>query len=110
MQQARGDVAEQESIGETRVAEAERDRVIQVANANKLREIGTREAQREQAVRLAELDKEQKIGEQTAGFERDAQVKDGPADHAREHGRRPKPRPSRARIPPRRRSLPRRPR
>ena len=27
-------------------------------------------------MRVAELDKEQKVGEQTAGFERDAQVKD----------------------------------
>jgi len=62
-------------MGETRVAEAERERMIQVANANKLRDIGTREAQREQAVRLATLDKEQKTGEQTAGFERDADVK-----------------------------------
>lgn len=76
IQQARGDVAEQEKLGETRVAEAERDKVIQVASATKLREIGTREAQREQAVRLAELVKEQTIGEQTAAFEREAQVKD----------------------------------
>ncbi len=75
IQQARGDVADQERMGETRVAEAERDRMIQVADANKLRDIGTREAQRAQAVRLAELEKEQKIGEQTAGFERDAEVK-----------------------------------
>ena len=75
IQQARGDVAEQERIGETRVAEAERDRVIQVACANKLRDIGTREAQREQAVRLAELDRDQKVGEQSSGFDRDAQVK-----------------------------------
>ncbi len=75
IQQARGDVALQLQLGESRVAEAERDRVIQVANANKLRDIGTREAQREQAVRLAELDKEQKTGEQTAGFQRDAEIK-----------------------------------
>jgi len=75
IQQARGDVALQLQLGETRVAEAERDRMIQVANANKLRDIGTREATREQAVRLAELEKEQKIGEQTAGFQRDASVK-----------------------------------
>ena len=47
IQQARGDVAEQERMGETRVAEAERDRSIQVAGAHKLRDIGTREAQRE---------------------------------------------------------------
>jgi flotillin len=76
IQQARGDVAEQEKLGETRVAEAERDKVIQVASATKLQAIGTREAAREQAVRLAELSKEQAIGEQTAGFEREAQVKD----------------------------------
>jgi flotillin len=75
IQQARGDVALQEQLGETRVAEAERDRMIQVANAHKLRDIGTREAAREQAVRLAELEKEQKIGEQTAAFQRDASVK-----------------------------------
>jgi flotillin len=75
IQQARGDVADQERMGETRVAEAERDRTIQVATANKLRDIGIRENQREQAVRLAELEKEQKIGEQTAAFERDANVK-----------------------------------
>src|SRR5690606_32628223 len=72
----RGDVAEQEKLGETRVAEAERDKSIQVANANKSREIGTREALREQAVRVAELAKEQQIGEQTAAYERDSQVKD----------------------------------
>lgn len=75
IQQARGDVADQERMGETRVAEAERDRTIQVANAHKLRDIGIRENEREQAVRLAELQKEQKIGEQTAAFERDANVK-----------------------------------
>jgi len=51
IQQARGDVADQEKLGEVRVADAEREKVIQVASATKLREIGTREAQREQAVR-----------------------------------------------------------
>jgi flotillin len=76
IQQARGDVAEQEKLGEIRVAEADRDKMIQVAGATKLREIGTREAQREQAVRIAELDKEQQVGEQTAAFQRQAQVKD----------------------------------
>ena len=76
IQKARGDVAEQEKLGETRVAEAERDRVVQVANAHKTREIGTREAMREQAVRIAELDKEQQVGEKTAAFLREAQVKD----------------------------------
>ncbi|MFH0938154.1 MAG: SPFH domain-containing protein [Planctomycetota bacterium] len=76
IQQARGDVADQEKMGEVRVAEAEREKAVLVANAQKIKVIGTREAQREQAVRVAELDKEQIIGEQTAGFERDAKVKD----------------------------------
>src|SRR5262245_3710624 len=76
IQQARGDVAEQVRIGESRVAEADRDKAIQVAGANKLRQIGTREAEREQAVRLADLAKEQSIGEQTAKFEQDSKVKD----------------------------------
>jgi len=75
IQQARGDVAEQLRLGESRVAEAERDKLIQVANAKKDQQIGTREADRAQAVRLAELEKEQKVGEQTAGFQRDASVK-----------------------------------
>jgi flotillin len=75
IQQARGDVAEQERLGETRVAEAQRDQAIQVAGANKERSIGTRDAEREQKVRIAELEKQQAIGEQTAAFERQAQVK-----------------------------------
>ncbi|MGC4007072.1 MAG: SPFH domain-containing protein [Pirellulales bacterium] len=75
IQQARGDVAEQERFGESRVAEAERDKIIQVAAANKLREIGMREAAQEQAVRVAALDKQQKIAEQQAAFEREAAVK-----------------------------------
>ncbi len=98
IQQARGDVADQEKMGEIRVAEAQREQLVLVANANKMREIGTREAQRDQivrtsevdkeqkigeqtaardqAVRLAELDKERKIAEQTAIFERESQLKD----------------------------------
>jgi flotillin len=76
IQQARGDVAEQEKLGEVRVADADRDKVVQVAAATKLREIGTREAQREQAVRVAELQKEQHVGEQSAAFQRDMQVKE----------------------------------
>jgi len=76
IQKARGDVADNEKMGAIRVAQAEREQAIEVANANKTREIGTREALREQAVRLAELDKEQKVGEQKAGYEREAQVKD----------------------------------
>jgi flotillin len=80
IQKARADVADNEKMGEVRVAEAERDKTVQVANAHKVREIGTREALREQAVRVAELDKEQKIGEQTAGFQRDAEVKGAERD------------------------------
>jgi len=76
VQQARGDVADQEKLGEVRVADAERERMVQVANATKLRDIGVREAAREQAVRIAELEKEQGIGEQTAAYEREAQIKD----------------------------------
>ena len=87
IQQARGDVAEQLRLGESRVAEAERDKSIQVANAKKHQQIGTREADRAQAVRLAELEKEQKVGEQTAAFQRDAQVKGRPADDAHLDGR-----------------------
>lgn len=75
VQKARGDVADNEKMGEIRVADAEREKTVLVANAHKVREIGTREAMREQAVRVAELDKEQKIGEQTAAFQREAEVK-----------------------------------
>ena len=75
IQQARGDVADNEKMGETRVASAERDKSIQVSNARKEQSIGTREAQREQAVRIATLEKEQSIGEKTAAFEKDTQVK-----------------------------------
>ena len=80
VQQARGDVAEQEKMGEIRVAEAERDKMVKVAEATKVREIGIREAQRGQAVRVAELAKEQSIGERTADFERDTQVKNAERD------------------------------
>jgi len=75
IQQARGDVAEQEKLGEVRVAEAERDRTVQVSNAIKLREIGMREAEREKMVRIADLDKEQKFGEASAALEREAMIK-----------------------------------
>ena len=75
IQKARGDVADNERMGEVRVAEAEREKTVSVANAHKVREIGARQALREQAVRVAELEKEQKIGEQTAAFQRDAEVK-----------------------------------
>lgn len=76
VQQARGDVADQERMGEVRVAEAEREKLVLVANASKEREIGLALADRERAVRLAELDKERQAGEQTAVFEREVQVKE----------------------------------
>jgi len=81
VQKARGDVAEQEKLGEIRVANAEQERTIQVSNAHKLREIGVKEAQRDQAVRVAELEKETAIAQQTAAFERDAQIAE--ADRAK---------------------------
>jgi flotillin len=80
IQQARGDVAEQEKLGEVRVAEADRDKMISVANAQKTRAIGTREAQREQVVRIAELEKEEQFGEQKAAYEREALVKESERD------------------------------
>lgn len=76
IQQARGDVADNEKMGETRVAAAERDKSIQVASARKEMAIGTREAQRDQAVRVATLEKEQNVAERKAAFERESQVKD----------------------------------
>jgi flotillin len=76
IQQARGDVADNERMGETRVASAERDKSIQVANARKEQAIGTREASRDQAVRVATMEKEQSVGEKQAAFEQQAQVKD----------------------------------
>jgi flotillin len=65
VQQARGDVAEQEKTGEMRVAAAARDRTI-----------GVRDAERTSAIRIAELEKEQKIGEETAALEANARVKE----------------------------------
>jgi len=82
VQQARGDVAEQEKLGEVRVAEATREKDIQVANARKLRQIGLRENEQEQAVRVAELSKAQQVGEQTAAFEREAQIKQSQREQA----------------------------
>jgi flotillin len=76
IQQARGDVAEQEKLGEVRVAEADREKSVSVAMAHKERDVGTRDAIREQTVRIAEMEKAQVIGERTAAFQRDAQVKD----------------------------------
>ncbi|MDR1959713.1 MAG: hypothetical protein LBQ54_11845 [Planctomycetaceae bacterium] len=87
IQKARGDVADNERMGEIRVAEAEQTKAIQVANAQKTQMIGTREAERERAVRVAELDKDQEvrlaelskeknIGQQTAEFEKESQVRE----------------------------------
>jgi flotillin len=76
IQQARGDVADQEKSGEIRVAEAERDKQVKVADAAKQQTIGIRSAERDRAVRVAELEKEQTVGEQGAAFLRDAEVKD----------------------------------
>jgi len=75
IQKARGDVADNEKMGETRVATAERDKAIQVASARRDQMIGTREAEREQAVRVANLEKEQIVGEKQAVFEQQASVK-----------------------------------
>ena len=91
IQKARGDVADNEKMGEIRVAEAEQAKAIQVSNAVKTQRIGTREAEREQEVRLAELDREQAVrlaelakertvGEQEARFEQESQVKQAERD------------------------------
>ena len=82
VQKAKVDVAEQEKLGQIGMAEAERERAIQVANAGKLREIGTREADRDKAMRIAQLEKEQKVAEQTAAYEREAQIKDSQRQQA----------------------------
>ena len=76
IQLARGDVADNEKMGETRVATAERDKSIQVANARKEQTVGTREAERDKAIRVADMEKEQTIGERSAEFERESQVKE----------------------------------
>src|SRR5579864_5471344 len=73
VQKAKVDVSLQEKSGQIGVAEAERDKFIQVANATKLRE---------QAVKLAQLAKEQAVGEQTAALEREAQVKQAQREQA----------------------------
>ncbi len=76
IQKARGDVADNEKMGEVRVATAERDKSIQVTNARRDQVIGTREAERDRAVRVAELEKEQTVKERQATYEQEAQVKD----------------------------------
>ncbi len=82
VQKAKVDVAEQEKLGQIGIAEAERDRSIQVANAGKLREIGTREADRDKAMRLAQLERDQKVAEQAAVYEREAQIKESKRQQA----------------------------
>jgi len=82
VQKAKVDVAEQEKLGQIGIAEAERDRSIQVATAGKLREIGTREADRDKAMRLAQLERDQKVAEQAAVFEREAQIKESQRQQA----------------------------
>ena len=76
VQKARGDVADNEKMGEIRVAEADREKAVQVAIANKARAIGTREAERDQAISVANMDKEQQVGEQQAAFQQEALVRD----------------------------------
>jgi flotillin len=76
IQQARGDVADNEKMGETRVASAERDKSIQVASARKEQAIGTRSAQRDQAVSVAALERDQLVAEKSAAFEAESQTKD----------------------------------
>ena len=79
IQKARGDVADNLRMGETRVASAERDKSIQVAEASKEQSIGTRTAERDQAVRVASLEKEQVVGEKQAEQEMRIQVADADA-------------------------------
>ncbi len=82
VQQARGDVAEQEKLGEVRVAEAEREKSVLVAQAGKDRQIGLAVAERERAVRIADLQKERDVGEQLAELGRDAQIKEAQREQA----------------------------
>ncbi len=80
VQQARADVAEQEKLGEIRVAQNVRDKEVSVAEAIRSQQIGIRAAQREQAVRVAELEKEENIGKQNAAYERDTKIKEAERD------------------------------
>jgi len=76
IQQARGDVADNQKMGEIRVATASRDQAVQVAEAQRDQTIGTRSAERERAVQVAILEKEQAIGERKAAFRQQAEVKE----------------------------------
>ena len=74
VQKARGDVAEQEKLGETRVAEANQEKDIAVANARREKEIGVKSAERDTAVQVAELDRETAVAQQRAEFLRDTEI------------------------------------
>jgi len=76
IQQAEIDVSLQVKRGAMGVAEADKDKLVAVANAEKLRDIGTKDAERERAVRIAELEKDRKVGEQTAAFQQEAAVRE----------------------------------
>jgi len=80
VQKARGDVAEQEKLGEIRVVGAERDKLIEVANAQREQEIGIRSAERDRTVRVAELSKEEEYGKQKALYEQDTLVAEANKD------------------------------
>ncbi len=80
VQQARADVAEQEKLGEIRVAQNVREKEVQVAEAQKAQVIGIRAAQRDQSVQVAELEKSEKVGQSNAAFQRDAQIKEAERD------------------------------
>jgi flotillin len=76
IQQAEIDVAEQIRHGAIGVAAAERERMVQVAIANKQKDIGTKEAERDKLVEIASLEKETQVGQRAATFAQDAQVKE----------------------------------
>ena len=76
VQQARADVAEQEKLGEVRVADNVRQKEVAVAEATKNQTIGIKAAEQEQAVRIADLERQQRVGEQRAVYESDVQVKE----------------------------------
>ena len=74
VQQARGDVAEQEKLGEIAVAEANQVKDIAVADANRDRSIGVASANRDQAVEIADLERETAVAQQRAEYERDTAI------------------------------------
>lgn len=74
VQNARGDVAEEEKQGEIRVAQANQEKDIAVADAGRAREIGVQEAERDKAVRIADLNREKEVAQERAQFQRDTEV------------------------------------